>query len=562
MPRVAAVSGNSATRPMRLSLSPISVVRWLWCRRIGLPICVTLMVLVLFAMVLRSLAGWLVGVDVATARLQHRDLDVAARGHRARAVEVLEPAEGRTHHVVGIGRADRLGDHVLDAEGLEHRAHRAAGDDAGAGRRRAQIDPAGAVAPDHVVVQRAALAQGHAHEVALGGVGGLADRLRHLARLAMAEADATLLVADDHERGEAEAAAAFDHLGDAIDVDELVDELAVPLVPLAGPFAFTWCTCHRLVPVRAAPSLEFQSALARGVRERLDATVKMIAAAVEHHLVDALGDGALGQELADRPGRLDVGARLQAAAHVLFERAGRGHRLAFAIVDDLGVNMLGGAQDGQPRAIAPDGLDRPAHTPLAALRPFVRCGHRQLPLLLLAFLAEDELARVPHALALVRLRLAERADLGGDLPDLLLVGAGDHNLGRLGRGDRDAFRDRIDDVVAVAERNLQVPALDRGAIADAGDLELALKSLGHAGDQVGDERARGAPHRARALGLRTRVDRDRAALHLDRHLLGQRDLQRPLRARHRHHLPLDACGDARWNGDRLLADARHVALAS
>jgi hypothetical protein len=45
----------------------------------------------------------------------------------------------------------------------------------------------------------------------------------------MAEANTALLVADDDESSEAEALAALNHLGDAVDVDELVDELAVPL---------------------------------------------------------------------------------------------------------------------------------------------------------------------------------------------------------------------------------------------------------------------------------------------------------------------------------------------
>ncbi len=45
----------------------------------------------------------------------------------------------------------------------------------------------------------------------------------------MAEADAALLVADDDQRGEAEAPSALDHLGHAIDVHELVDKLAVAL---------------------------------------------------------------------------------------------------------------------------------------------------------------------------------------------------------------------------------------------------------------------------------------------------------------------------------------------
>src|SRR4249919_853691 len=64
------------------------------------------------------------------------------------------------------------------------------------------------------------------------------------------------------------------------------------------------------------------------------------------------------------------------------------------------------------------------------------------PLLLLPFLAEDVLVRVFHALAFVGLGRAETPDFGGNVPDLLLVDAGHHDLGRLGRYDRNAFRDR------------------------------------------------------------------------------------------------------------------------
>src|SRR5690606_7011443 len=73
--------------------------------------------------------------------------------------------------------------------------------------------------------------------VALGALGCLADRLRHLSRLAVTEADAPLLVADDDERGEAEAASALHHLRDAIDVDELVDETVVALLAIPGAVA-------------------------------------------------------------------------------------------------------------------------------------------------------------------------------------------------------------------------------------------------------------------------------------------------------------------------------------
>src|SRR5262249_27397166 len=77
--------------------------------------------------------------------------------------------------------------------------------------------------------------QRHLDQVALGRLGGLADRLWHLARLAVAEADAALLVADDDKRSKAETPSALHHLGHAIDVHELVDEFAVALTLLAVP---------------------------------------------------------------------------------------------------------------------------------------------------------------------------------------------------------------------------------------------------------------------------------------------------------------------------------------
>src|SRR5215475_5575482 len=178
-------------------------------------------------------------------------------------------------------------------------------------------------------------------------------------------------------------------------------------------------------------------------------------------------------------------------------------------------------------------------------------------LLLLAFLAEDVFAGVLHALALVRLGLAEAADLRRHLADLLAVDPGDYHLGRLRRHDRDAGRDRIDHVVAVAERDLQVLALHGGTIADAGNLELLLEALGHPGDQVRHQRARGAPHGARALGLVARVDLDRALLQLGRDLGGQHELEGALRALHLHGLAVDARRHAGRDGDRLLADTGH-----
>src|SRR6185503_9736227 len=82
--------------------------------------------------------------------------------------------------------------------------------------------------------------------IALRRLGRLADRLGNFARLAVAETDPALLVADHDQRRKAEALAALDDLRHAIDVDELVDELAIALLAIPAPFAsaaFAF-TCH------------------------------------------------------------------------------------------------------------------------------------------------------------------------------------------------------------------------------------------------------------------------------------------------------------------------------
>ena len=74
------------------------------------------------------------------------------------------------------------------------------------------------------------LVLGHAEEVLLGVVDGLVDGERDLVGLAVADADVLGLVTDDHERREREAAAALDDLGDAVDLDDPLLQLAtVPL---------------------------------------------------------------------------------------------------------------------------------------------------------------------------------------------------------------------------------------------------------------------------------------------------------------------------------------------
>ena len=101
-----------------------------------------------------------------------------------------------------------------------------------------------------VMVQRAGVAQRHADEVARGRFRRLADRFRHFARLAVAEADAAAQIADDDEGREAEALAALHDLRDAIDVNELVGELALDLftIAIASAALFLGSTCHGQIP--------------------------------------------------------------------------------------------------------------------------------------------------------------------------------------------------------------------------------------------------------------------------------------------------------------------------
>src|SRR5579862_4532786 len=135
--------------------------------------------------------------------------------------------------------------------------------------------------------------------------------------------------------------------------------------------------------------------------------------------------------------------------------------------------------------------------PLAAWRSLKRVRWRRrrkrasglfdMVLLLLAFLAADRFVAVLDPLALVGLGRAERADFGGDLADPLAVGAADRDHGRPLADDPHVFGDRVGDVVAVAELQVERLALHRGAIADAVDLEVAGKAGRDPGHHVVDQ---------------------------------------------------------------------------
>src|SRR3954452_12304637 len=176
----------------------------------------------------------------------------------------------------------------------------------------------------------------------------------------------------------------------------------------------------------------------------------------------------------------------------------------------------------------------------------------------LADLPGDVLALVADSLALVGLRRPLLADDGGDLADLLLVVALDDHARRLRHLELDALRRLDRHGMRVAERQLEVAALELRAVADALDLEGLGKARRDTFHHVRHERA-GEPVQGAVLGAVRRagdeqllallLDVDRAVLALE---------QVTSRAGHADDLRLDRDGHAGGDGDGLLSDAAHL----
>ena len=73
-----------------------------------------------------------------------------------------------------------------------------------------------------------------------------------------------------------------------------------------------------------------------------------IVSAVERRQLDALGEGGFRELLSDDLGALQIAAVFDAG--ILAAARGGAERDAFDVVDQLGVDVLGAAEDGQARA--------------------------------------------------------------------------------------------------------------------------------------------------------------------------------------------------------------------
>ena len=141
--------------------------------------------------------------------------------------------------------------------------------------------------------------------------------------------------------GKAEPPAALHHLGDAVDADQLLDQLAFLAVARLA-VAVAAVRAGRSPPVCVPSRLlsEFQAALAGGIGQGLHPAMKQIGAAVEHDVLDPRRLGAARPSACRPPWRRRCRRRSSARPSVLRPARGGRQGTPGRVVDDLGIDML------------------------------------------------------------------------------------------------------------------------------------------------------------------------------------------------------------------------------
>ena len=242
-------------------------------------------------------------------------------------------------------------------------------------------------------------------------------RHRNFTGLAATHADVTFAIAHHGQRGKAENPAAFNHLGYAANVDQL---LLVAVFP--ARVSIFWISHNDLTDF-----LEFEAAFTGRVGECLDPTVVTEPGSVKSHGFHSGGEGLLGKQLADGAGCLHIPGIL----HFLTQGSVQGgcrsqHFLAIG-VDHLGIESAAAscvpsvgplpARRCGPWSCAPVSVS----TFSCHSFQFLQLIDREVVLLLLRLLADHVLVRVANAFTLVRLGRTKRADFRRGLAQNLLV---------------------------------------------------------------------------------------------------------------------------------------------
>src|SRR5256885_1132793 len=271
-----------------------------------------------------------------------------------------------------------------------------------------------------------------------------------------------------------------------------------------------------------AAKLELEAGLSRGVCQRFDPAVVLVAGAVERNGLDAQTFRFLGDRLAYRARRGLVAAVRERGAHLLLQGGGGGQHFAIHRAQ-LGVYMGVGSMHSQPHLRQfMDFSARLRSTPKPC-RFFV--DHRG-SLLLLRFLQDHPLVGVTHALALVRLGRAVGAYLGGDLSHELLVQSLDHDFGLRGSLDLHPFRHGVHHRMGKTQREVQLVPLRLGAIADPDQRQPLLETLRHSEHHIGGQRPHRRPPGVRRVRVLQSLEYQLVAVLLDPDIAAQSLRQR------------------------------------
>ena len=134
--------------------------------------------------------------------------------------ELCKPVKGCLHAVCGVVGTVALGADIFDADHFENAANGTARDNAGTGFCGEHANMTlGELAFNSV--RNGGSDDGNVDEVTLCVLNALANRFGNFGSFAHADTDATLFIADNDERGEAENFTALNNLCYTVDGDEL-----------------------------------------------------------------------------------------------------------------------------------------------------------------------------------------------------------------------------------------------------------------------------------------------------------------------------------------------------
>src|SRR6185312_13845122 len=242
-----------------------------------------------------------------------------------------EALNGGPGDVDRVAAAKRFRQHVRNARRFHNRSHRATSDDAGPEARGLQHHARRTVMRQQWVRDGRALHR-HADHLLAGQCRALTDRFWDFIGLTQSDADAAIAIAHDDERAKAEAPPTLDHLGHAVDVDDLFSQLVlgIPVVPIFS-------------------HLEPQSCFAGGRRECFDTAVVFVPAAVEDDEFNPVRFRTLGHSFANHGCTLGLRLAGDLRGKVFVRVAGSCQSPAGHVVDNLRVDMAAAAEDVQPR---------------------------------------------------------------------------------------------------------------------------------------------------------------------------------------------------------------------